>query len=143
VLFRENQHSTVMFCRIDPQLHLLTCHQPTGGFYISTTSVIANAKAGTLGGVLIAENNLSPAFLLSQGAGRPPRYPPPPLGAWSDVVFLQWFNAAQKGSQNGALNRLRSLQYFVRFHVVNPQTHAIIKKVSPVPRRLQWKPEPY
>ncbi|KAL4754356.1 hypothetical protein BDW72DRAFT_166730 [Aspergillus terricola var. indicus] len=80
----------------------------TGGYYRGVMSVER--------GFISAEDNESPR----QGADDP--YPD--LYKMSDVYFLEWQRQA------GGSNNVKKLRYFLRYHIINPDTLAIIKEIT-------------
>ncbi|KAA8646797.1 uncharacterized protein ATNIH1004_005472 [Aspergillus tanneri] len=80
----------------------------TNGFYKGVMSVER--------GFISAEDNSSPK--------QEPDDPHPPLYKMSDVYFLEWQRQA------GGSNNVKKLRYFLRYHVVNLDTLAIIKEIT-------------
>ncbi|PLB44468.1 hypothetical protein P170DRAFT_468142 [Aspergillus steynii IBT 23096] len=80
----------------------------TDGFYKGVMSVER--------GFISAEDNDNPRQDVDD--------PYPPLYRMSDVYFLEWQRQA------GQSNKVKKLRYFLRYHIVNPDTLAIIKEIT-------------
>ncbi|KAF7868626.1 hypothetical protein EAF04_005157 [Stromatinia cepivora] len=116
----------------------------TNGYYIST--MIPKTS------VFIAENNLSPTFVIAEDKIHGscqflPNQIPHALSAWSDVTFLQWKKACTSGTPRPMFNvkQLKGINKFSRFHIINEVTMGIIERVRTIESRSPKTdiPEPH
>ncbi|KAK4542065.1 hypothetical protein LTR36_007096 [Oleoguttula mirabilis] len=88
-------------------------YNPSGGIY--------NSIMYPSHGILIANNNYSPKYMITKPTSHFRGGPLVPLAAWSDVQFLKWQHLCTLAGTD-----VRSLKYIFRSNIVNDVTRNVI-----------------